>query len=574
MSSSWGADPPLAKSVGPVVETSVLSHGKDAHLRAEHDGSLVEGHPSPQGRRPIRWLVWVGLAAGVLQAAILIVYSAHLYSHFDLTLDFAVENQAWSRIAHGDLNPYTTTNPHNYPHYGYPYWQDHFELITWPLALLALVSPSSFTLLVVQDLALAGCTVVIALFSRDVLVAAPVRGRYEGPARRGRSSWWEQMWERGWAPALGVGAIAIALINPWTYWAASFDFHIEAIATLFALLLARDLWNGRLLRSLWWVAALLLCGNVTGTYLVGIGIFALLSFRRRDLRVPGIALVAGGLAASAIISAVGGAEGTLIAGNYGYLAHVAPGTSAGTGAIVAGIVTHPGTPLHMVWSRAHILYLQLASAGLIGVLCPLGFGMSVVVLLENALNASPGFSSPISAFQSLSVYAFVTVGTIMVLLWLSRIRWSGRRILASVVAVAVLVQVVVLAVVWIPRARTTFAVVDGSAAAALSELQPKVPQGAEVIVSQGIMGRFANRRLVFPFLDIGDAGQSVPVYGRSPVVVILTDKGIELASKTGTASAVAYLRSIGAREITSKNGVSAFVVHPAAGTKHLVFPSG
>ena len=573
MSSSWRADPPLAKSVGPVVETSVLSDADVARVSAEHDASLVEGHPSPPGRPSFRWLVWVGLAAGVLQAVILIVYSAHLYSHFDLTLDFAVENQAWSRIAHGDLNPYMTINPHNYPHYGYPYWQDHLELITWPLALLGLVSSSSFTLLVVQDLALAGCTVVIALFTRDVLVAAPAGARNEGPAH-GRPSWWKQMWERGWAPALGVGAIAVALINPWTYWAASFDFHIQAIATLFALLLARDLWNGRLLRSLWWVAALLLCGNVAGTYLVGIGIFALLSIRRRDLRVPGIALAVGGLAASAIMSAVGGAEGTLIGGNYAYLAHVAPGASAGTGAIVAGIVTHPGTPLHMVWSRAHVLYLQLASAGLIGVLCPLGFGMSVVVLLENALNASPVFSSQLSAFQSLSVYAFVTVGTVMVLLWLSRIRWSGRRILASVVAIAVLVQVVVLAAVWIPRARTQFAVVDGSTAAALAELQPKIPRGTEVVVSQGVIGRFADRRLVFPFLDIGNGGQAVPVYGRSPVVVILTDAGIEFATKAGTASAVAYLRSIGAREITSKNGVSAFVVDPAAGTKYLMFPSG
>jgi hypothetical protein len=45
----------------------------------------------------------------------------------------------------------------------------------------------------------------------------------------------------------------------------------------------------------------------------------------------------------------------------------------------------------------------------------------------------------------------------------------------------------------------------------------------------------------------------VPAYGRSPVVVILTDTGVEFA-KAGTTSAVAYLWSIGAREITSKNG--------------------
>ncbi len=522
----------------------------------------------------MRWLVWVGVAAGALQAVVLIVYSAHLYSHFDLTLDFAVENQAWSQIAHGDLNPYMTINAHNYPHYGYPFWQDHLALITWPMALLALVFPSSFTLLVVQDLALAGCTVVVALFARDVIVVTPWGNENESGPAHGRPPRWERAWDRGWVPALGLGAIAIALINPWIYWSASFDFHIEALATLFALLVARDLWNRRLLRSLWWVVALLLCGNVAGTYLVGIGIFALLTIRRRDLRVPGIALVVGGIAVSAIMSAVGGAEGTLIGYNYAYLAHVTPGTSASTGAIVRGIVTHPGTPLHMVWSRVHLLYLQLASAGLIGVLCPLGFGMSVVVLLENALNGSPVFSSQTSAFQSLSVYAFVVVGTVMVLLWLGHLRWPGRRVLASVVAVAVLVQVVVLAAIWIPRANTQFAVVGGPTSATLSELQPKIPDGAEVVVSQGVIGRFADRRLVFPFLDIANGGQIVPVFGPGPVVVVLTDAGIEYATTAGTATAVAYLRSIGAHELTSKNGVHAFLLHPAARTTRLVFPPG
>jgi uncharacterized membrane protein len=568
MSTPRENDPVHAEAVGTLDETSVRP-GPDEG--ASPPGDLERG---AEPRPSLRWLIWVGVAAGAVQAVVLIVYSAHLYSHFDLTLDFAVENQAWSRIAHGDLNPYMTINPHNYPHYGYPFWKDHLELITWPLALLALVFPSSFTLLVVQDLALAGCTVVVVLFTRDVLVAAPASdGGVTAGRGHARRSWWAQRWDRGWVPALGLGALVVALINPWIYWSASFDFHIEPLATLFALLVARDVWNGRMRRSLWWVVALLLCGNVAGTYLVGIGVFALLSIHRRDLRIPGIALTAGGILASVLVSAVGGAEGTLIGYNYAYLAHVTPGTPAGTGAIIAGIVSHPGTPLHMIWSRAHLLYLQLAAGGLIGVLSPLGFGMSLVVLLENSLNGSLVFSSQISAFQSLSVYAFVLIGSVMVLLWLGRRRWSGRRLIASLVAVAVLVQVVVLAALWIPRARTQFAVIDGPTAATLAQLQPKIPDGAEVVVSQGVIGRFANRRLVFPFLDVDSGGQIVPVYGSGLVVVVLTDAGLEFSTPAGTATAVNYLRSIGAREIRSSNGVQAFVVHPKAGTTRLMFPA-
>jgi uncharacterized membrane protein len=568
MSTRDESDPLHTESVGTIDEAPV------GGAADEGEWSPADPEPGHERRSSLRWLVWVGIAAGVVQAGVLIVYSAHLYSHFDLTVDFAVENQAWSRIAHGDLSPYMTINPHNYPHYGYPFWKDHLELITWPLALLGLVFPSSFTLLVVQDLALAACTVVIVLFTRDVLVAAPA-GEDGIAAEPGhaRLSWWEQRWDRGWVPALGLGALAIALINPWVYWSASFDFHIEPLATLFALLVARDVWKGRMLRSLWWVVALLLCGNVAGTYLVGIGIFALLSIHRRDLRVPGIALTVGGILASVIVSAVGGAEGTLIGYNYAYLAHVPAGSPASTGAILGGIIAHPGTPLHMIWSRAHLLYLQLAAGGLIGVLSPLGFGMSVVVLLENALNGSLVFSSQTSAFQSLSVYAFVLVGTVMVLLWLGRRRWSGRRLVASVVAAAVLVQVVVLAAIWIPRARTQFAVINGPTATTLAQLQPKIPDGAEVIASQGVIGRFADRRLVFPFLDVDSGGQIVPVYGTGPVVVILTNAGLEFSTAAGTATAVDYLHSLGAQEITSRNGVQAFVVHPKAGTTRLEFPA-
>jgi hypothetical protein len=141
------------------------------------------------------------------------------------------------------------------------------------------------------------------------------------------------------------------------------------------------------------------------------------------------------------------------------------------------------------------------------------------------------------------------------------------------VAVAVLVQVVVLAAIWIPRARTQFAVIDGPTAATLAQLQTKIPDGAEVVASQGVIGRFANRRLAFPFLDINSGGQIVPVYGTSPVVVVLTNAGLEFSTAAGTATAVDYLRSLGAKEITSSNGVQAFVVHPKAGMTRLMFPA-
>jgi hypothetical protein len=100
---------------------------------------------------------------------------------------------------------------------------------------------------------------------------------------------------------------------------------------------------------------------------------------------------------------------------------------------------------------------------------------------------------------------------------------------------------------------------------------PAVPRDAEVIAAWGIMGRFADRRLVFPFLDIGDRGQQVPVYGRT-VVVILTDQGFEYASAAGTASAVVQMQKLHAAPIANSDGVHAFVWHPPKGTDRLVIP--
>ena len=111
------------------------------------------------------------------------------------------------------------------------------------------------------------------------------------------------------------------------WWAVSFDFHLEAVAILFAVLLARDLANGR--RRAWaWVAPLLACGDVAGTYLAGLGLGGVLAGRRSRLRGAVMALpgrgrhaahharpreqrLGGGLQAYAHLTAAGHVSGPL-----------------------------------------------------------------------------------------------------------------------------------------------------------------------------------------------------------------------------------------------------------------------
>jgi len=165
--------------------------------------------------------------------------------------------QAWSLIGSGHLDPYQTTFAYNYPHYGFPFWQSHFEIVMWPLALLHLVWSSPFVLLIVQDLALAGTGLVALRFGLELLQA-------EWPV------------EVSGAPLIGIGLLVVLLANPWTYWTASFDFHFQPVGAIFVALCARDVWNGRR-RAWWWAAAVLTCGDVAASYLIGLGIGALLA---------------------------------------------------------------------------------------------------------------------------------------------------------------------------------------------------------------------------------------------------------------------------------------------------------
>ena len=97
------------------------------------------------------------------------MWSGHLWSRFDETSDMGTFSQAWSQIATGHLNPYETTFPYNYPHYGYPFYQSHLELMMWPLAILYFVWPHAIDLLVVQDLAIAGAGLVGLRWALEML---------------------------------------------------------------------------------------------------------------------------------------------------------------------------------------------------------------------------------------------------------------------------------------------------------------------------------------------------------------------------------------------------------------------
>jgi uncharacterized membrane protein len=494
----------------------------------------------------LRPLWWVGVVAFLAQLGVLIAYSALLYSRFDLTRDFAVFHQAWLLIAHGTLSPFNSVD-------GFPFWRNHFELAMWPLALLYWVSPHPFDLLVVQDVALAGAGLVAYRFGLDVATRRMYRtGRGGAPGLP--------------AVPLAVGLLLVLLLDPWLWQAASFDFHFQALAALFTVLSARDLYNGKLWRALLFALLTLLNGDVAGTYVIGLGLTGLVA--ARATRRAGVAMVVMGAAWVAIISALGANLGSSFASGYAYL--VEPGQKVTLWSIGEGLVRHPSRAFHVLDTRWRTILKNLVPVGLIGVLSPYALGVSFVVFLAGVLQSSAGYIAP--GYQNVVVYFLVPVGTVMVLDWVAgtrRVRTSS--IGAAALGVALLATSLGYGISQLRLIPGSWLLVTPGAVAALDHAASVVPGDAEVVASQGVMGRFGGRRYVYQVVyDV----ESYPLRAKEVVFVLAAGEGIEQVTPPFARADVAAARRLGASVVASGGGVTVLAWHPPPGAVRVSLPSG
>ena len=96
-------------------------------------------------RLAVRW-AWIVFG---IQFLAMVLWSSLIYSRWGNTWDFALRSQSWWGIAHGHLDPYISV-AHRY------FWQDHFELINWPLAPLSRLWPGALWALWIQDAMVVG----------------------------------------------------------------------------------------------------------------------------------------------------------------------------------------------------------------------------------------------------------------------------------------------------------------------------------------------------------------------------------------------------------------------------------
>jgi len=537
------------------------------------------GEPPPAGAGGGRWgrtwdnldrsglrVFWVAAAVALFFQLILFLgVSTFRYHRFDLYTDFGTYAQAFTVIAHGNLDPFDTFQT-------YPFWQNHFELAMWPIGLLGSVWPHPIVLLWMQDVAVVA-TELVALLWIGQICAERV-----GPRRQ----------------QVALIVLVATVANAWWWEATIFDVHFETFGMPFALLSAYALWQGRYRTA--WAAALvgLLFGDVVALSILFVGVAGLLSARVRS-RGRGVWHAAGlaalGVAWLILVTAVHGNRGSAVPIYYGWIVHEP--SNASSWAVFGSLAAHPSADLHVLRSQTGAMWRVVATGGALGLLTPWGLLQAIAVLVPVALNINGSFwLLPAGAFQTVTAVPFVLVGTVMVLVWVGtghpewpRLRaehghrrlapWRGPAawVLGAAALVLALSQSLPL---WDQLASgwdtpSILSSVSGSAATQLRAIQSEIPAGAELVVSGGVVGRFTDRQAVYP---VEPAPQN-PIPITSPTVVfVLTDQGEEGVTPSGEQADAAFVaRQLGATPLLHKDGVTAYVWHPAPGTPPLVLPT-
>jgi Predicted membrane protein (DUF2079) len=524
------------------------------------DRPLLAADPEEPPRRDARFeramrVAWVVL---VIQLVAMILWSSLLYSRWGNTWDYAIRYQGWWGIAHGNLDPYSTVVSRYF-------WQDHFELINWPLAPISLLWPGGLWPLWIQDVMVFGGEAGALL-----LVTDAVR----------RPGWPRRL--PGW---LAVGLVTVLLVaNPWIYESISFDFHYQSVgAACFAMLACREMIKGG--RTRWlvlWVVLCLACGDIAGTYLAAVGIGGVLV--GRDSRRRGWALAVGGVAWFLVVSAIGGGKGSSLAGHYGYLAVGTAAAAGGVGiaSILKGLFSHPGVLISHLWAARVDLWAYWMSSGALGLFTPLSV-LPLLVLFESG--AGNGAALRSTAYENFGAVLFMVPLSVLALAWLTRqldggwvsdrlirgVRWLRSKWVPRIIVVVLVVNALVWGAVWLPQVSNQWLRTDSAAASTLNQVERMIPSSAEVVASQGIIGRLSARRWLY---QISASVGTFPLKTADTYFVVVPYQGIETASVQASLGLIAELAGpFHAQLLLDRNGVWLFRLHRPPATHSVHFES-
>jgi hypothetical protein len=243
-----------------------------------------------------------------------------------------------------------------------------------------------------------------------------------------------------------------------------------------------------------------------------------------------------------VSSVVGGDQGSSLSTHYGYLlprsASGVPVT--GVRGLLVGFATHPVEVARQVWGGREALWAYASSSGLLGLCTPLSV-LPVVVLLESG--AGQGASIRSVAYENFGALLFAAPLSVLALAWIADrlagarmalvcdrtgLRWLTAPVLPTVAALLMVCNSLAWAAVWLPRVPSNWLRTSPPAAAELNRALAGIPGDAEVIGSQGVIGRLCGRPWCYTIAV--DGPETFPLHGSATYVVVTPYDGIESAS--------------------------------------------
>jgi hypothetical protein len=243
----------------------------------------------------------------------------------------------------------------------------------------------------------------------------------------------------------------------------------------------------------------------------------------------------------------------------------------GLGNVVEGLVANPLAAFNMVESHLRYILGYVVSAGIIGLYSRWGLLIAAIVLLPSALNANPNFIHFAQAFQSWPAVLFLIAAYVLALQRVAGTAPLSRALVypVGITTVALAAAVTALFCWSIPGYIER---VSPAAAGELSAVQTRIPPDAEVIASQGVIGRFAAGHKAFSYWAYTKP-ETYPVTATPVVFILAPVEGTAEGIPSETRRAIQYVgRSLGAKVLARGDGIWVYSWVPEPGTTSVALP--
>ena len=445
----------------------------------------------------------VGLVGSIVHLVHLLGHSQEIYANFELTHDFAFYSQAFTYASISNIDPASTFGAGSFLH-------NHFEISIVIFAILFNHIFSSFSLLFLQDLAIFGTDLVVLMFAFRLL-------------QRTENHYLTGGIVLGSVFALGT------LLSPWALEATTFDFHSEVIGGFFVTASLYCLWRKHLVFATAFVVLAIATGSVTALFLAGAMLGFVLSKHVETsfpIRALGLTFALLALGEIALLALSNFENNDYLAG-FSYLtpgiSHIPTFSQA-----LLGAVTHPIGVTFRIIEKLGVFYRYAVSGGLFWLFDPIGLGTLLLGFGPSLINGDSTFINPIAAFQIETGIVLFSVASLLVLAKIIASPKSTRAIRAGLIMVSMVAMAfgVLELRFYNNQILATWGSVNSTQAQALALALSRIPKNNEVIVSQGVVGRFANR------LDVHDLNSKFAIAIDKPnlTAIVVPSSGIETIS--------------------------------------------